>query len=323
MYNIELLTALLGNHESGKLEMLSMEQMQDFLLEFTQEIMEKTDSDEIMAKTASTFAETSLFSSVSISLFDRLYEPEVAKEAKISRRISLEICDSGAKPTAASTKARPKSLEIPIIVREQNLGYVTLRPKKKGFSLSKDDFRYYQLIANVAGVSINHSRTQGDLERLSIHDELTGCFNRRYLSNELDNKIAWAKRYERKFSLLIIDLDGFKEINDQHGHLFGDHVLRQFGEWLKDIVRASDLVFRYGGDEFAVILQETQRSHAQLMIARITKALLKQTFKVGKISVKLRMSVGVSTFGENGEEFDSLVDAADRACYEAKIAKVE
>lgn len=300
-----------------------MEQMQDFLLEFTQEVMEKTDADEIMAKTASTFAETGHFSRVDISLFDRLYEPGSSKKDSVERKISLEISDPASTSSKNAVKTAPKPIEIPISVREQELGFVQLIPKSKSFSLTKDEFRYYQLIANVAGVSINHSRTQAELETLSIHDELTGCYNRRFLSKELESKLAWAKRYERLFSLLIIDLDRFKEINDEHGHLFGDHVLRQFGDWLRHIVRASDLVFRYGGDEFAVIIPEAQKGQAALMVARITRALAKHTFKVERKSVKLGMCIGISTFGEDGDEFDQLIDAADRACYEAKISKVK
>ena len=301
--------------------MLKTEALQEFLLSFTQEIMERSEPDEILAKAASVLAENGFFSEVTISLYDRLYDPSGPAKRTISRTISLTLRDSSDSSDPKRTSRSSTSFSMPVSLRDREMGQVELTPKDENFALSQEEFRHYQLIINIAGIAINQARIQQDLMTLSIQDDLTGCYNRRYLIQDLQSKISWAKRYDRTFSLVIADIDDFKNVNDEYGHLVGDSVLQQFGEMLRQNVRSADLVFRYGGDEFAIILPETNHEQAHKMIERMRAVIEKFNFRVGKKRIKLYVSIGVATFGADADELDALMDAADRACYQDKALR--
>lgn len=139
------------------------------------------------------------------------------------------------------------------------------------------------------------------LNQQATRDGLTGLYNRRYFDETLADHLAAASRYERELSLVLFDLDGFKHINDTLGHPAGDEVLRQFAGILKSTARKADIVCRYGGDEFAVILPETGRADAHTFIARVVQSL-------AGLEIKLTVTAGVASHpGEN------LIDEADAA----------
>jgi diguanylate cyclase (GGDEF)-like protein/PAS domain S-box-containing protein len=159
------------------------------------------------------------------------------------------------------------------------------------------------------------------LRQLSITDSLTGLYNQRYFHTCLTRELERALRYHRTLSLICFDLDGFKECNDVLGHLEGDNILRLVGDLLPDIVRQSDLTFRYGGDEFFVLLPE-----ADLKSAKATGEKIKDRFNehwpyeindkddtVGRVT----LSIGVAELGTE-ETSESIVKRADVAMYEAK-----
>lgn len=150
-----------------------------------------------------------------------------------------------------------------------------------------------------------------ELQRLSLHDPLTELYNRRYLDTRLKEELAHARRSGRPVSLLMLDLDRFKEYNDRHGHVAGDAVLVDFARTLqREIQRRTDFACRYGGEEFAIVLYDTDRSGAAEIATRIIEAA-----REGDVTV----SIGVATTGagkESGER--SLLESADAALYEAK-----
>ncbi|MFW6251200.1 MAG: GGDEF domain-containing protein, partial [Alkalispirochaetaceae bacterium] len=150
-----------------------------------------------------------------------------------------------------------------------------------------------------------------ELERLSLHDPLTEIYNRRYFDSRLEEEVAFAQRSERPLSLLMLDLDHFKEYNDRHGHVAGDQVLVSFARILeREIQRRTDFACRYGGEEFAVVLFDSDRGGAEEVARRILEA-------VRVIGVTVSIGVAVRGAGAEGSE-QSLVQTADAALYEAK-----
>jgi diguanylate cyclase (GGDEF)-like protein len=161
-------------------------------------------------------------------------------------------------------------------------------------------------------------RKEAELERLAITDPLTGLYNRRFFQSRLAAEIERARRYSRVLSLVMLDVDNFKEINDQRGHQFGDHVLAEVGKILMRNVRASDFVCRYGGEEFVVLLPETALEQAARAAEKL-RTRLKERFQVSREPVALTVSLGVASYPSPGvaDEAD-LVRRADAALYEAK-----
>ena len=160
------------------------------------------------------------------------------------------------------------------------------------------------------------------LRRLSITDDLTGLLNRRYFFNRLSQEISKSKRNNRPFSLLILDVDHFKEINDTYGHLEGDEVLRVISKVLLQSVREMDIVTRYAGDEFIAILPEAEQQDALPVAHRILDETQKLVFNGTKSTgnFTVGVSVGISTFPGDGKSATELIETADKGLYSAKQA---
>jgi diguanylate cyclase (GGDEF)-like protein len=163
-------------------------------------------------------------------------------------------------------------------------------------------------------------RFESRLRELADHDPLTGLFNRHRFESELDRVIAEANRYGRESALMIMDLDGFKDVNDQFGHPVGDELVGRIAAQLCEIVRETDVVARLGGDEFAVILPEVGARDAELTAARVLDSIrLRGRVTVDGRHARVTASIGVTTFdGETGLAGSELVVEADTAMYEAK-----
>src|SRR5919109_887077 len=153
-----------------------------------------------------------------------------------------------------------------------------------------------------------------ELERLSITDDLTGLYNRRYVMEALANEVRRSRRLEHTFTLLMLDVDHFKEYNDAHGHLEGDAALARVAAILKESTRDVDCAARYGGEEFVVLLPETEAQGATGTAQRIQERLARDALVGGKLT----LSVGVAQFPADGESPDELLAGADAALYQAK-----
>jgi len=157
------------------------------------------------------------------------------------------------------------------------------------------------------------------LEELSVTDSLTGLYNRRHFAHRLDEEFQRAERYVGILSLLMLDLDDFKTVNDKYGHLVGDEALRMVGAALHKSSRQIDLPARYGGEEFALLLPEVGLAGAVRRAERLRRVVSELDVKVGDIHAKLTVSIGVASFdGEKMKEPDDLVRTADEALYNAK-----
>jgi diguanylate cyclase (GGDEF)-like protein len=162
-------------------------------------------------------------------------------------------------------------------------------------------------------------RTHDELTEFALLDPLTGLGNRRSFDKRLRDEVARATRYGTTLSLAMVDLDGFKEVNDGHGHVAGDDVLRRIGTLLGTVMRASDVATRYGGDEFAIILPDTAKTDAWLAAEKLRSALIDTEVELANgHKVKVTGSVGVASFSEQNKTAESLLEAADAALYRAK-----
>lgn len=154
-------------------------------------------------------------------------------------------------------------------------------------------------------------------KHLSETDALTKLNNRRCFENCFDKEFARAKRYGNKLSIGIIDVDFFKKINDTYGHLCGDYILQEVAYNIVNNFRQTDFVFRYGGEEFTVILTETSAESAQIPFERLRKTIEEQFFKYDNKDIKVTISAGISSNTELQDAWDML-DEADKALYKAK-----
>ncbi|MFH1441362.1 MAG: GGDEF domain-containing protein [Candidatus Omnitrophota bacterium] len=170
-----------------------------------------------------------------------------------------------------------------------------------------------QFILGIKRVVLYHR-----VEELTIIDSLTGVLNRRYWLERFTQEIARSNKFKLNFSFLMIDIDYFKNVNDQYGHLVGDGVIKEVAKRIKDNTRQIDLIARYGGEEFAVILIETDKIKAQAAAERIRQSVEEKEIKVYDEVLKISISIGISLFPADGDKKDVLVEKADSALYRVK-----
>src|SRR5438477_1635218 len=207
-------------------------------------------------------------------------------------------------------------LAVPLPGETATLGYLTVFTRAKGHQYSDDDVRTLETLAVHAGPAIENAHRFREARQLADLDALTGLHNRRFFHETLARECARAHRYERKLSLIVFDLDDFKEVNDRVGHLAGDAALAEAAERVREVVRTSDIACRVGGDEFAVILPESALDDADQLYRRILNSVSARP--LGQAG-KLYLSAGV---GELRPEDDpvSFFQRADDALYRAKEA---
>lgn len=161
-------------------------------------------------------------------------------------------------------------------------------------------------------------KLQEQLRDQALHDPLTGLYNRRYLDESMGREMIRAERYGRPIGIVMCDIDHFKIVNDTYGHLVGDEILRMFAELLKKNSRGSDIVCRFGGEEFLLLLPDMPPDIAYQRAEQLRTSLA--ALQIGKEVIRVTASFGVAAFPENGKTMDSLIGAADVAMYQAKEA---
>lgn len=162
------------------------------------------------------------------------------------------------------------------------------------------------------------ARYHEEVYQLATHDALTELYNRRHFVELVDKEIARALRHGRPLVMCIIDVDLFKPVNDQYGHIAGDGVLRQMAALVRDFVRGEDIAARIGGEEFAVLLPESDLEAARAFAERLREAVAKSAFVLGGEERRITISIGIAGLAEARRERSSLMQAADAALYRAK-----
>lgn len=210
-------------------------------------------------------------------------------------------------------------LAVPLNVRDRTLGVLELIGAVGAPPFTKEDLRAAVTLADFAAIAIENARNFKKVQELTITDEHTGLFNARHLQALLQLEVARCARFARPLSLVFLDIDSFKQVNDTRGHLAGSAALRASGQVLLSCIRGVDFAFRYGGDEFALLLVETGLDGAQTVAQRVVEAFQTTPLDVGSgLPLDLTVSVGYATFPENGISANALLHAADCAMYRAK-----
>ena len=207
---------------------------------------------------------------------------------------------------------------LPLVAKGQSIGLVELF-SKSAVRWDADRLALARTMANEAAMALENARLYEDARRLADRDPLTGFYNHRFLHERLGEEVIRAQRARQPMSVLMLDLDDFKLVNDTFGHLFGDRVLTWTAELIRSTLRGSDIPARYGGDEFAIILPETDAEEAGSAAERILDAFRHRAF-VGEQRgpVPIAASIGVATFPANGRNATDLIAAADLALYQVK-----
>jgi diguanylate cyclase (GGDEF)-like protein len=208
-------------------------------------------------------------------------------------------------------------LGAPLLTQNQLLGFLSLDKVDRGYYTAKHA-AHLESLAGHAALALSNALNFGKVEQAAITDFITGTFNHRYFQQTLRQEIERAQRFEHSVSVLMIDLDNFKLVNDTYGHPYGDRLLRALAGRLKSKMRSVDVLARYGGEEFAVILPETPAEVLVSLGERFREAVAMQPFLTDETPIPLTVSIGGATYPDNAREAYRLVECADQAMYQAK-----
>ncbi len=217
-----------------------------------------------------------------------------------------------AKEVLSNTKSL---LCVPLIAKGEVIGVINITNKKHDKLFNQKDLEFITSLANQAAIAIDNAK----LYELATKDGMTKLYIYRHFYTLLENEIRRCSRYKRNMSLIMMDIDNFKRINDTYGHLTGDTILKNLAIVLQESVRKIDIPARYGGEEFVVILPETDKEEACIIAERIRKNISQIVVKVNETqNLSPTVSIGVAQYTTDGKEAKELINAADTALYYSK-----
>jgi diguanylate cyclase (GGDEF)-like protein len=210
------------------------------------------------------------------------------------------------------------AIGLPIRGRHQTHGVLAIfnphMDQQSDYSIA-----FLNILVDYAAIAIENAHEVARAQRLTITDDVTGLFNSRHLYAELDRTLDIARSTGRPLSLVFLDLDRFKRINDEHGHLVGSELLGLAGRRIHELCRPSDLCFRFGGDEFVILMPATTREEAVRMTQSIHSSLAHTVFQVGKgLELTIEASAGISAYPGDGRTSHAILSAADKRMYQVK-----
>ncbi|MCJ7667470.1 MAG: GAF domain-containing protein [Anaerolineae bacterium] len=265
-------------------------------------------------------------------VLERYAEEIMATPVLVGQGITGHVASTGIAEIVNHAERDPRAIQIPgtpleaqclmcapLTVKGKAIGAMTLsREGEKEFEDS--DLRLLTSLASQAATAIENARLYEETKRLAATDPLTGVWNRRHIEERLRTEAARARRFYHPLSVLVMDLDNLKLFNDTYGHVAGDKVIRTVAQAVLTSCREIDIVGRYGGDEFAVILPEADARGAAMVAERILAALEKEPFQTpGGIKVPINMSVGAASYSSDSDDADRLFSLADAAMYRVKV----
>jgi diguanylate cyclase (GGDEF)-like protein len=241
------------------------------------------------------------------------------KQAMKERRVVVTPASEG-RAWLPTSSTRSQIIYVPLLSLDRFVGLLVLVGSRRAADLN--DITLLTTIGLTMGLTLDNLHHAADLREVATHDELTRLFNRRHFFEQLEKQLTAARRSTRPVALLLMDVDSLKLINDTYGHNVGDAVLANLGKLLTRRVRAEDIPARIGGDEFAVLMPDTDEHSALAAAARIEKALLtKPIYESKGLSLKLSVSCGVAGYPWSGESVAQVVQCADANMYQVKAAR--
>ncbi len=204
---------------------------------------------------------------------------------------------------------------VPLIFFGEKLGVLMLESATPG-NFSTEDVAPLESVADICAGAIQNAHYFEKAQQLAYVDGLTGIYNRRYFEMQIASEIERASRYDGRLAIIMVDIDNFKRLNDEFGHLLGDEVLRQVSNVFVQQLRKVDVVCRYGGEEFAILVPQTSGGNALEVADKLRRMV--EAFRFPGVPVKVAISAGVAEFPAHGRTRDELVAAADAALYVSK-----
>ncbi len=233
--------------------------------------------------------------------------------------LQLDHRKLGANQRMISPKATLRShLTLPLAVEGEILGCLSLNSDQAN-AFDAQDLQFLSVIGYQMAASLRHFQRFSSVKNMAIYDTLTGLYNRRYFEERLEVEAEKSFYSGISLSLVMVDIDHFKKINDTFGHTEGDQILCKISSLLKNSIRRKDTVARYGGEEFILILPEASLEQSFVIAERIRQSVENTPFEVGRTQVNLTLSVGISSFPSHRvKSKEELVEMADQALYDAK-----
>lgn len=207
---------------------------------------------------------------------------------------------------------------IPLRSRERTLGVIELLNYRTA-SVTNYTISFLHVLADYAAIAIQNARAMERIQELTITDDCTGLYNSRHLHSVMEGELERSRRFHLPFSLLFMDLDHFKWVNDRHGHLTGSWVLGKVAETIRNHIRGVDTAFRYGGDEFIILLPQTGKDAALEVAQRLLRAMRESSYSWSEqLEISVQASFGLASYPDDGLVAHQIICAADRMMYQVK-----